>query len=166
MCNQIFAFNSIWRVLHISKYYISSSSVRQRIHCPRRLRRLCIRVHSHLAEVVAEAWLHEGARGRIKRRSRRAKDIMDNRGHRIGSTLCARILHGRMLHETSLIWASIAFALQERARYGRIRFAGLCHFNGLQLYHQSKGLHEFCFYTIQERQLEGIIAQPSYALAI
>jgi hypothetical protein len=30
----------------------------------------------------------------------------------------------------------------------------------------AKASMSFCFYTIQERQLEVIIAQPSYALAI
>jgi hypothetical protein len=39
-------------------------------------------MHSHPAEVVAEARLHEGTRGRIERLTGRAQNLMDNGWHR------------------------------------------------------------------------------------
>jgi hypothetical protein len=69
---QAVAPRSPGRELAISEYNVRAEGISQSVDRPRRFRRLCVRMQAHLAEAVAEAGLHEGARLRIQRLTGRA----------------------------------------------------------------------------------------------
>src|SRR5687767_6762165 len=58
-----------------------SYGVRTRPNRARRVRRTCIRVNPHLAEVMTEAWLHESTRRLCERAPRRSQHLTHLRRH-------------------------------------------------------------------------------------
>jgi len=68
-------------VLLHRKSDIFAHRIRQRIHCPCRFGRPCIRVDADAAEVVAEAGLEEGAGGGVERLAGRAQYFVHDGRH-------------------------------------------------------------------------------------
>ena len=67
---QLPSVRALRRVLRRPEHDIAPRRVSQRVHRPRRLCRTRVRVHAHVAEVLAETVLHLGARGRVERSAR------------------------------------------------------------------------------------------------
>src|SRR5215212_6452809 len=67
MCDQLPACNRMRRILAGVEHYVVPHGVGYSVDRPRRLSRPLVRVHSDVAEVVAETSFHEGACGGIER---------------------------------------------------------------------------------------------------
>ena len=66
------------------KHHMIPHCVRQGAHRTRRIRRLCIGMHPHPAEIVAEARFHEHTPGGIERLAGRAQHLMDDGRRQVG----------------------------------------------------------------------------------
>src|SRR5438128_2369486 len=85
MGNEFVSLTCCWRILSYAKHHVLPSSVRQGIYRPRRLRRLGIGVHPHLAKVMTKAQFEESLRCWIKWLAGRAQHLV-NDGRHVGET--------------------------------------------------------------------------------
>ena len=98
------------RILICAEDDIVAHCVSQRIHRTRRCCRVCIGVHANLAEVMAEARLHETACGGVERLAGRAQHLADDGRHSPSFHMNA----GMVLPPQAFLAALLAFAGRSR----------------------------------------------------
>jgi hypothetical protein len=97
-------------VLSVAKRDMGADRVSIGMHRRHGLRRASTGMHSHMAKIVTEAMLHEGARLDVKRLARRAKDFVNDRWNDLARIPAA----GEALQRRSLLRALLAFASRDR----------------------------------------------------